>query len=142
MGNYCRVEVSGNLLYIEAACNLECFFDISINDDEENYDIIAIENTNNDNETNDSYVYIECSNGDKTPVIKAFVQISADRNSAPKIPIEILSCWNKVQQSGKRFKLSSPSRRALDIIRIVKTIRSKVYECKGIQRELQVKGIS
>jgi len=27
LGNYCKVDVEGNLQYIENSCNLECFFE-------------------------------------------------------------------------------------------------------------------
>jgi len=62
MGNYCKIDVAGNLLHIEAACNLECFFEdyIMINNE-----VMIIDETTNasDNEimtNNDDCVYI-CS---------------------------------------------------------------------------------
>jgi len=54
MGNYCKVDVSGNLLHIEAACNLECFFEIEIisNEDSDN---------NDNNDYNNETITIEMS---------------------------------------------------------------------------------
>jgi len=104
MGNYCKIDVSGNLLYIEAACNLECFFDIINTNDAEDYsnqdicieivsenDCSSCSSNNNNDKREIVYIHNDCC----TPIVAFALQ--SLRNSAPKIPLEILRCWEKRQ---------------------------------------------